>query len=300
MRNFVVMVGSIGFFVALLSSCNKQNQTPVAFAQETPVYAVNTTSAARGQIQDYLLLSGDIIAGSTVDAYPEIAGKITKLSVSVGSRVEKGAVLATVDPSRGGMNYIPSTVRSPISGTIIALPARVGMTVSQQVTLARIAAGQSLEIKVNVAERFISKLAVGLNCAISLDAYPGESFSGVVSELSPTIDPASRTMEVKITIDNTSNRLKSGMFAKVKIITEVKNDIIKIPASALIERFGEKYVFVVERDTVKRRTIKQGILIDNIVEIQEGLRAGEDVVIRGQSLLEDGSKVNIVERVATL
>lgn len=90
------------------------------------------------------------------------------------------------------------------------------------------------------------------------------------------------------------------MFSKVKIITEIKDDIIKIPATALIERFGEKYVFVVENNTVIKRTIKQGILIDNIVEIQEGLRAGENVVVRGQSLLEDGSKVNIVERVAFL
>ncbi|MDR2808697.1 MAG: efflux RND transporter periplasmic adaptor subunit [Spirochaetaceae bacterium] len=300
MKNFVVMVSSIGLSVVLLSSCSKQNQTSVALAQEAPVYAVNTTTAVRGQIQDYLLLSGDIIAGSTVDAYPEVAGKVTKLSVSIGSRVEKGAVLATVDPSRAGMNYIPSVVRSPISGTIISLPAQVGMTVSQQVALARIAGGQGLEIKANVAERFISKVAVGLGCEITLDAYPGETFAGAVIEASPTVDPASRTMEVKITIDNSSNRLKAGMFAKVKIVTEVKDSIIKIPATALIERFGEKYVFTVENNKVRKRTVKQGILIDNIVEIQEGLRGGEDVVIKGQSLLEDGSQVNIVERVAVL
>ena len=206
-------------------------------APQTPVFAVDTMSVTKGQIQDYLVFSGDISAVSTVDAYSDAAGKVSRLFVSVGSWVNKGQVIARVDPSRPGMEYVESEVKAPISGTVVTLPAQLGMTVSQQVPLARIAGGSAasggLEIHLYVSERFISKVSIGQVCEISLDAWPGETFRGRVTEISPTVDPASRTMEVKVGVENTGSRLKAGMFAKVKVITEHKENIVKIPSSAL-------------------------------------------------------------------
>jgi RND family efflux transporter MFP subunit len=181
------------------------------------------------------------------------------------------------------------------------------MTISQAVPLARIAAGSALEIKLYVAERFISKISMGLPCEISLDAWPGEVFRGTISEVSPVVDPASRTMEVRVNVDNPGSRLKSGMFAKVRIITERKNSIVKIPAGALIERLGEEYVFTVEADpenaggfVARKTTIKPGIVIDGVMEVQEGLKADTEIVVRGQTLLTDGARINIIEKVPPL
>lgn len=276
-------------------------------APEAPVFAVNTMTVTQGQIQDYLSLSGDIVSSSTVDVYSEAAGKVIQVYVSVGSQVRRDQAIAAVDPSRPGMNYEANIVRSPITGTVVTLPAQVGMTISQTVPLARIAGGNALEIKLYVAERFISKMAAGLSCEIELDAYPGETFRGRVTEVSPTVDPASRTMEIHVGVDNSSSRLKAGMFAKVRIITEQKNNIVKIPASALIQRFGEDYVFVAEPDlenldgfTARKKNVSPGILIDGILEVQQGLKPDEDIIVRGQSLLNDGAKINIVDRVAPL
>ncbi|MDR0487700.1 MAG: efflux RND transporter periplasmic adaptor subunit, partial [Treponema sp.] len=231
-----------------------------------PVYAVNTILAAQGQIQDYIALSGDIVAGSTVDAYSDAAGKVTQLYVAVGSRVNKGDPIAAVDPSRPGMDYRLSIANAPISGTVILLPAQVGMTITQAVPLARISGGGALEIKLYVAERFISKMAMNLPCEITLDAWPGRIFQGSVGEVSPTLDTASRTMEVKVNVNNAGSYLKAGMFAKVRIITGRKENIVKIPASAVINRFGEQYVFVVdktdpENPVVSKRVVVPGILI---------------------------------------
>jgi multidrug efflux pump subunit AcrA (membrane-fusion protein) len=279
---------------------------PVA-APERPIFAVNTTLAVQGQIRDYLPLSGDIVAGSTVDAYSDAAGKITRVFVSVGSRVGRGDRIAEVDPSRPGMDYVPGIATAPVGGTVVSLPAQVGMTISQAVPLARIAAGNALEIRLYVAERFISKMALRLPCEIMMDAYPGEVFRGNVSELSPVVDPTSRTMEVRVNVDNTRNLLKSGMFAKVRIITETKNNIVKIPAAALAQRFGESYVFVVEVDPTdpafriaKRQLVVPGINIDGVLEIQQGLLPDDEVVVRGQTLLEDGARINVIDRVAPL
>jgi multidrug efflux pump subunit AcrA (membrane-fusion protein) len=271
-----------------------------------PVFAVNTITAAQGQIQDYIALAGDIVAGSTVDVYSEAAGKIAELYVAIGQWVNRGQNIAAVDPSRPGMEFRWSVATAPISGTVVALPAQLGMTISQAVPLARISGGSGLEIKLYVAERFISKMAMNLPCVVTLAAWPGEVFQGSISEVAPTVDPSSRTMEVRVTVRNPGNKLKTGMFAKVRIITESKNNIVKIPASAMLSRFGEQYVYVVEKDSVdpqynvvRKRLVKPGILIDGVLEIQNGLAPGEEIVTRGQTLLEDGARVNIIERVMT-
>jgi multidrug efflux pump subunit AcrA (membrane-fusion protein) len=276
-------------------------------APQTVVFAVNTTTAVKGQIRDYLALSGDIVAGSTVDVYSDAAGKVADVYVSVGQRVNKGDRIAAVDPSRPGMTYQWGTALAPISGTVVALPAQLGMTISQAVPLARISGGGALEIRLYVAERFISKMAMNLPCEITLDAWPGEVFQGSISEVAPTVDPASRTMEVRVNVNNAGSKLKAGMFAKVKIITERKENIVKIPATAMLNRFGEQYLFVIDTDPenpeqkiVNKRIVVPGILIDGVLEIQNGLAADEEIVIRGQTLLEDGSQVNVIEQFAPL
>ena len=298
--------------ISLLTSCERLkdaygNKDAEEIVREVPVFAVNTILASRGQIQDYISLSGDIWAGSTVDVYSDAAGRVYQLSVSVGERVSRGAAIATVDPSRPGMTFRHSVATAPISGTVVALPAQVGMTISQAVPLARIAGDGGLEIRLNVAERFISKMALNLPCQITLDAWPGEIFQGSISELSPTIDLASRTMEVRVNVNDAGSKLKPGMFAKVRIITERKDNIVKIPVAAMINRFGEQYVFVVEKDPenpefniVTKRDIVPGILIDGIMEVQSGLAPDEEIVVRGQTLLDEGSRVNIIEQLAPL
>jgi multidrug efflux pump subunit AcrA (membrane-fusion protein) len=289
------------------SSLTDKDGPQKAAQPQAIVFAVNTTTAVQGQIRDYLALSGDIVAGSTVDAFSDVAGKVTQIYVSVGSRVRKDDPIAEVDPSRPGMTYIPGIAKAPISGTVVSLPAQLGMTISQAVPLARLTGGSALEIKLYVAERFISKMARGLPCEITLDAWPGEVFRGNITEISPVVDPASRTMEIRVNVENPGSRLKAGMFAKVRIITERKNNIVKIPAGALVQRFGENYLFVVEADPAdpeqliaRRKIIKPGILIDGILEIQQGLEPNEELIIRGQTLLEDGSRINIIDRIAPL
>jgi multidrug efflux pump subunit AcrA (membrane-fusion protein) len=291
--------------VLVFASCKKDAKGGPG--QDVPVFAVNTSTAVQGQIWDYIALSGDIVAGSTVDVYSDVAGKVTRVYVDVGSRVSRGTPIAAVDPSKPGMNYIPGVATAPISGTVVSLPAQVGATVNQQISLARISGSSALEIKLYVAERFISKVAMDQPCEITLDAWPGEIFRGTVTEVSPVVDPASRTMDVKVNVTNQEDKLKEGMFAKVKLITEQKENIVKIPGSALIQRFGEEYVYVVETDPAdpafriaRKCIVKPGILIDGVLEIQAGLKPNDEFIVKGQTLLNDGSRINVIEKMAPL
>ena len=278
-----------------------------AVVPPVPVYAVNVMTAPQGTIMDYLALAGDVIASSTVDAYSDAAGKISRIYVTAGGRVNRGDPIAEVDPSRPGMEFVTSVVKAPVAGTIVALPAQLGMTVSQAVPIARISGGSGLEVRIYVAERFISRISMRQPCQITLDAWPGEVFTGRVSEVSPTVDPSSRTLDIRIAVDNAGSKLKAGMFAKVKIITEQKDNVVKIPAAAMIQRFGEYYVFTAAADPENpggfmavKQTVIPGIQIDGILEVQQGLKPGDDVIVRGHTLLEDGARINIVERTAPL
>jgi multidrug efflux pump subunit AcrA (membrane-fusion protein) len=99
--------------------------------------------------------------------------------------------------------------------------------------------------------------------------------------------------------------LRPGMFARVRIITEQRDNIVKIPITAMISRFGERYVFTADftnpqQPVARRRLVVPGIQIDGIMEVREGLFPNEEVVVRGQSLLEDGSRINIVDRLTPL
>jgi multidrug efflux pump subunit AcrA (membrane-fusion protein) len=301
MKYFLILL-----IIAVLSGCDRGNRDR-SVVQVVPVFAVNTILAVQGQIQDYINFSGDIVAGSTVDVHPEVAGRITQVFVSAGSRVNRGDRIAAVDPSRPGLTFRASIATAPIGGTVVMVPAQVGMMVTQAVPLVRIAGGGGLEIRLHVAERFISRMAMNLSCEITLDAWPGEVFYGSISEISPTVDFASRTMEVRVNVSDPASRLKPGMFARVRVITERKDNIVKIPASAVMNRFGERYVYIVQKDPedpdidiVRRRIIVPGILIDGVMEIQSGLEPDEEVVVRGQTLLDDGSRVNVIERVTPL
>ena len=288
----------------LALSCKKNAGGADESLNEKPVFAVNTTKASAGELQDYLALSGDIIAGSTVDVYSDAAGKITRINVAIGSRVTRGQAIAIVDPSKPGMRYTDYIVRAPIAGTVVGLPGQVGMTISQQVSVARLSGTGALEIALNIPERFISKIALNQACLVTLDAYPGETFRGSIREISPVVDNASRTMAIKLNVENQGSRLKAGMFAKVKIITQTKNGIVRIPAAALVERMGETFVFTLAPDpedpayqiVVKKTIVKPGINVDNVLEIQEGLAPDEEIISKGQTLLSDGARIKVVER----
>ena len=136
---------------------------------------------------------------------------------------------------------------------------------------------------------------------IEFDAYPGEIFGAKVTEVSPVLDNSSRTMLTKIRIVQRNNKIKIGMYARVKLITESRDNTIVLPSTAIVTRDGEPYVFTLneapgedKKSSVHQQAVKLGLTIDDKTEIVDGLTSGMLVVIKGQSLLSEGSKVKVV------
>lgn len=293
--------------VLLLASCggkkdDKKTEGKDAAGQVT-VFAVTTTTATRGELREYLEFGGDVNAKSNIDILPDAAGKIAEVRVRVGDAVEKNQVIAYVDPSRPGMKYELSPVKAPISGTITAVNVVAGSMVSQQLSVGKVSKMEALEILMNVPERFVSKIKGGQAAYLRFDAYPGEVFPARINEISPVLDQSSRSMSVKLGLTERDPRIKAGMFARVKLITDTRTSTVKVPAVAIINRFGEDFAFVVESGEtpkVRKQPVKVGIRVDDKAEVLEGIAAGEEIVVRGQTLLENGSTINIVSRAEPL
>lgn len=313
----IILAAAAGLSVFISGQASKRAQAEAAAETIENAFAVSTTTAVRGDLKDYLEFGGDVVARTSIDALPDASGRVTEVRVSVGDMVEKDQVIAMVDASRPGMNFAPSPVKAPISGTITAVSVVPGSMVAPQISVARIGRMDTLEITTQVPERYVSKIRQGLDATLRFDAWPGVTFPARVTEVSPVLDATSRTMTVKLMPVNQDSRIKAGMFARIRLVTDTRTNIVKIPQAAVISRFGDAFVFVVT-ETVKtetaddgseitktetrvsRRPVTPGIRVDDRMEILSGLSANEEIVVRGQSLLEDGSLVNVVSRVAPL
>jgi membrane fusion protein (multidrug efflux system) len=211
---------------------------------EDVIFAVNVIPASEGQIKDYLLVNGEVRTVSSVDVFPDINGKLVSLKVNVGDRVFQNQVVAELDPSRPGMNFAASPVRSPISGTVLSIPVSTGSTLAPSTPLMQVGRIDQLEILSNISERFVSKVALGQRAIIRFVGYPGETWESRVTELSPVLDAGSRTLPVTLRLQSQDPRVLPGMFPEIQLITETKAQVVKVPQESIILRFGESFLYV--------------------------------------------------------
>jgi RND family efflux transporter MFP subunit len=126
-------------------------------------------------------------------------------------------------------------------------------------------------------------------------------FSARVFEVSPVLDTASRTLLVKLKIDPADSRIRAGMYARVRLITDVIEDAVVVPSTAIVYRNGKPYIFVTRgtveaggKTTVQMIGVREGLTVDNQTEIQSGLKKDDIIIVKGQSLLSDDSRVKVV------
>jgi RND family efflux transporter MFP subunit len=206
-----------------------------------------------------------------------------------------------VDPSRPGEVYSQSPVISTITGTIVQTPVNPGDTVSGQTAICVVGDLAALAVETFVPERFSTRVEPGLPAQVSFEAMPNENFAAQVDEVSPVLDPASRTLRIRLRFTpgpsgRVDPRIKAGMFGTVSLVTDSRRNVPVIPRVAAINTYGNWIAFVVREDnTVERRFLTLGLESEATLEVLEGLRAGERVVTAGQNFLSDGDTVRVVE-----
>jgi multidrug efflux pump subunit AcrA (membrane-fusion protein) len=257
---------------------------------------VRTSPVRLGTIEKYLVVNGDVILRTQVSIFPTAGGKITEVRLQPGDAVREGQIVAMVDPSRPGEVYSQSPVVSPVTGTILQAPVNPGDTVSVQTPVYVVGDPNSLVAETFIPERFSTVIRRGLAAQAVFEAMSGERFPATVDEVSPILDPASRTLKIRLRFNRPDPRIKAGMFASVSLVTESGTDIPVIPREAVINTYGAWIVFVADQNNrAERRELTLGLESETLVEVRSGLALGEQVVIAGQNFLTDKDPVRIID-----
>jgi len=299
----VVLAVAAGFFV-LGSAGSGSGPGPggndLSLESQLNSIPVKTMPAVSGTLEDYIRISGDVKAASSIAIYPDVAGTLSAVQVSTGEYVQAGSTVAEVDPSRPGAAYSISPVDTPIAGTVTEIFAEIGETVSTSVPILEIGRLDTLEVKTRVSERYVNRIEVGQTAWIETDALSGERIKARVSSVSPVVDSTTRTMEISLAITGSQAGLKAGMLADVTLVLNRLEKTIKVPSSAVTERSGGSYIFVVSGSSVNMQQVETGLTIDNITQITSGLSANDEIVYSGMSMLSNGSAVRVVSEDAGL
>lgn len=286
----------------------KETSDGEAAADARPQGGERTASVVRvavvepGTIESSVVINGDVLARNQVSILPTVGGRLAESHINIGDRVSQGQVVAMVDPSRPGEIFSRSPVLSTVSGTVLQMPFSVGDTVTTQSTLFVVGDLSSLRVETFVPERFVSAIRFGLRAQVFLEAIPGEVFFAEIAEISPVLDPASRTQRIRLRFLNSQGspfldrRIRAGMFATLSLVTLARKDVPIIPRTAVIQTYGSWIVFIADEDNIaRRRELELGIENEDMLEVVQGLHAGDRVIVQGQSFLSDGDPVRIVE-----
>ena len=186
-------------------------------------------------------------------------------------------------------------ITSPLTGVVTQRRLDPGTLVGPPgggaiVTVARV---DTLRVFITVNERELAGVAVGKEAHVEVDAFPGRTFSGKVVRLSPALDPATRTLDAEVQLDNRAGELYPGMYGRGAIVVETHPKMPVVPVGAVVLTNRQAFAFVVDRgsDVVRRRAIMLGVDGGDWFEVKAGLQAGEEVVVAGSEGLSDGAKV---------
>ena len=194
---------------------------------------------------------------------------------------------------RGGQSGATlSPVTSPFSGTVVEKEASLGEMVDPEQKLFTVADLSRVWIWIDVFEKDLGRVHLGDGVLVDVDAYPGETFAGKVTFLGGSVNAETRAVRARLEIDNSDGRLRPGMFARIRLSdphgkpAEGGASVPVVPEGA-IQRQGEEFIaFVLEGERqYRRREVRTGKRSGGFIEVLEGLKPGEKVVVEGAFLL---------------
>lgn len=193
------------------------------------------------------------------------------------------------------LNYEHTNIKSPISGVISERFIKVGNMIGTDQQVFQVTDFDPIQAVIYIPEHERSKIRVGQRAELTADALPGTLFFGKVERISPIIDPTTGTFKATVYMDLGQEDLRPGMFGRVKIVYDTRENTKMIPKAAIISEDEIQSVFVIKDSLAFRKVIRTGYVNGTNIEVIDGLEDGEIVVTTGQGSLADSTKVNIVE-----
>jgi cobalt-zinc-cadmium efflux system membrane fusion protein len=228
---------------------------------------------------------------SQLGAIPQKTAELTQVeaqsaadSVSVQESVVNGLIsrLRRFGVEEANVSHPSTVIRAPFAGVVIKAQTAPGDLFDADRELFSIADLSHVWVQAEVYEKDLGRVQIGQPAFITVDTYPGEKFKGQVTYLGDILDPQTRTSRVRCEVANPDVRLKLDMFATVELPTHFSRRTLVVPVSAIQQLDGNDVVFVRKSATTfETRPVKTGKTVNELTEVQSGLRNGEEVVKQG-------------------
>lgn len=280
----------------LLIGCKKTKEAKAKV--ERPGTLVKIDKVIRKKVPVKVPLVGQVEGDYTIAIYPDsnISGIIERKRVDEGAVVKKGQALMEINQQAvTGRVFNNFVVRAKIAGVVSDLKVENGDLVSSQTKLCEIIQMKQVKVVVDIPEKEIGRVNLGQEVKLSFQSYPGEKFSGKVSHLNPAVDPNTLSLKAEIDIKNSNFRIKPGMFAKAEILLNEK-EVLLIPLVAMIIEDNVRYVYAYDPESsrVKQKVIRAGSTHEDMIEVEKGLKEGEEILVEGNYQVTDQEKVRVL------
>lgn len=187
-----------------------------------------------------------------------------------------------------------STLVSDTDGVVTAISAEVGQVVAPGTPVVSVANTDDKEIVISLPEGKVDAMREAENVTVRMWANPAQAIPGVIREVSPVADPATRTYSVRVSIPDAGSDIKLGMTARVQFASKSATPQMRLPLTALFNAKSSSAVWVVEQGAVRMALVKVGGASGNDVIIASGIKPGQTVVTAGVNKLKSGQKVKIL------
>lgn len=184
-------------------------------------------------------------------------------------------------------------VYSPLTGAVKEKKVSVGDYVRNGTPLLQLIKINPLKLNFTISEKDAASIKIGQEVAFNVDSYADKQFKGRVSLLYPNVEEKTRTLQAEALVPNADHLLKPGFFARTLIYTAAPREVVLAPITALLYDSAIIRIFVVDGDKARKRVIKIGGKYGEFVEVLEGLKENEQIVVVGQNNLSEGVKVNV-------
>ena len=206
-------------------------------------------------------------------------------------RARTDKALAESDLVKAKVEYDRGFPLSPISGMVNYLHVDEGEFVNRGQPMVDLVNVDKIKIHVNVPELDVRYLKKGQEVMVGIDAFPDRRMRGKVDFVSFKADSATKTFRVRVLIDNSNHDIRPGMIARVIFLRRMIPDALSAPLFAILDKGGERLLFVEEDGIAHARTVSIGVIEGDRVQITDGLRPGDRLIVTGQRDVEEGMKV---------
>ena len=218
--------------------------------------------------------------------------------VSAQAREEAGANLQVVDArlSLARARLEKSSITAPFGGIVGLRNVAPGDFVKDGAELVTLEDTTSMKVDLRLPERVIGRLRRGQVLEVSMEALPGRTFKAAIDALDATVDANGRSILVRGRIPNTEDILRTGMFARARVVLSQRDNAVLVPEEAIVPQGPDLFVWRVSEGKASKVKVRAGVRRDSQVEIVDGLASGESIVVAGQlKLNRDGQEVRVID-----